>query len=219
MSEVRIAAERRTEFGKGAARRIRRAAKVPAVLYGHGTAPRHLALPGHELMRALRTPNVLLGLELEDGLLLALPKDVQRDPLKGSLEHVDLVIVERGEKVRVAVPLAITGEVAPGGLLNHDLNELEIEAEATHLPESIPLNVDGMEVGHHVVAKDVPLPAGATLATDPETLVLTVTAAPSLEQLEADLAQAEADLGVVHETKTEDALTPADATPAEQAAG
>ncbi len=135
MSEVRIPAEPRTEFGKGAARRIRRAHKVPAVLYGHGAAPRHIALPGHELMLALKTPNVLLSLDLGDGQReLALPRDVQRDPVKGFLEHVDLVAVARGEKVLVEVPVAVTGEPAAGALTVIDHQTISVEAEATHIP-------------------------------------------------------------------------------------
>ena len=135
MSEVRIAAEPRTEFGKGAARRTRRAGKVPAVLYGHGTDPRHISLPGHELMLALKSANVLLRLQgLDGGDELALPKDVQRDPLKGFLEHVDLIVVTRGEKVTVEVPVQLTGDIAPDGMLDQQMIQVSVEAEATHIP-------------------------------------------------------------------------------------
>ncbi|MCO5992805.1 50S ribosomal protein L25/general stress protein Ctc [Actinoallomurus rhizosphaericola] len=186
MSEVRIAAEPRTEFGKGPARRARRAGKVPAVLYGHGTDPKHITLPGHELMLALKTPNVLLRVEgLENGAELALPKDVQRDPLKGFLEHVDLLVVKRGEKVTVEVPVQVTGEVAPGGMLDQQLVQVALEAEATHLPEAVEVDVEGLEVGTQVLAKDLKLPAGATLGADEEALVLHVLAAPTAEQIEA----------------------------------
>ncbi len=188
MSEVRIAAEPRTEFGKGPARRTRRAGKVPAVLYGHGTDPRHIALPGHELMLALKSSNVLLVLQgLDGGEELALPKDVQRDPLKGFLEHVDLLVVKRGEKVTVEVPLQVSGDVQPGGMLDQQLVQVSIEAEATHIPQSIDIDVDGMEIGTSVHAKDLKLPSGATLIADEETLVLHVIAAPTAEQMEADL--------------------------------
>ncbi|QVQ51403.1 50S ribosomal protein L25/general stress protein Ctc [Spiractinospora alimapuensis] len=191
MSEVRISAETRTEFGKGAARRVRRAGKVPAVLYGHGTEPRHIALPGHDLMLALKTPNVLLRLDGMDKDNLVLPKAVQRDAIKGFLEHVDLIVVKKGEKVTVDIPLHLTGEIASGGVLNQELVSLEIEAEATHIPESIEFSVEGQEVGAHITAADIPLPAGATLQTDGEALVLTIAAERSDEELEAELTTEE----------------------------
>ncbi len=205
MSEVRIAAEPRSEFGKGAARRIRRAHKVPAVLYGHGGAPRHISLPGHELMLALKTSNPLFALDLDGHTELALARDIQRDPVKGHLEHVDLVVVERGEKVKVAVPVLVEGIVPPGNLLTHDLMELEVEAEATNIPQSIVLDVSALEGGADVAAKDLTLPAGVVLVTDPEALVISLTPAPTVDQLEAELAQAESDLGVVREVKAEEA--------------
>lgn len=180
MSEVRIAAEPRTEFGKGAARKIRRAHKVPAVLYGHGTKPRHFSLPGHDLMIALRTPNVLIRLQGEGVDELVLPKGVQRDPIKGFLEHVDLLVVKRGEKVTVDVPVTVTGDVAPGGVLDLQAATLSVEAEATHIPESIEVNVEGLEIGAQITAGQVTLPAGVTLATDPETPVVHV-AEPTVE--------------------------------------
>jgi large subunit ribosomal protein L25 len=186
VSEVRIAAEPRTEFGKGPARRARRAGKVPAVLYGHGTDPKHITLPGHELMLALKTPNVLLRVEgLEEGAELALPKDVQRDPLKGFLEHVDLLVVKSGEKVTVEVPVQVTGEVAPGGMLDQQLVQVALEAEATHLPEAVEVDVEGLEVGTQILAKDLKLPEGSSLGADEEALVLHVLQAPTAEQIEA----------------------------------
>jgi len=186
--EVRIAAEPRNEFGKGAARRTRRAGKVPAVLYGHGTDPRHLALPGHELMLALKTPNVLIRLDgLPGGAELALPKAVQRDPLKGFLEHVDLLVVTRGEKVTVEVPIHISGEILPGGLLDQQLVQIPIEAEATRIPQAIEVDLTGMDLGSAVHAGDLKLPSGSTLATDPDLLVLHVIAAPTAGQLEAGI--------------------------------
>jgi large subunit ribosomal protein L25 len=188
VSEVRIAAEPRTEFGKGAARRIRRSHKVPAVLYGHGSAPRHIALPGHELMLALKTPNVLITLELEDGPELALPKDVQRDPIKGHLEHVDLVLVRRGEQVEVEVPVHVVGDIVPDGLLNVELQTLRVTADATALPDRVEVDVAGLRIGTLVHAGDVTLPAGSTLAEDPALLVLNVIAAPTAAQLEGEAA-------------------------------
>ena len=188
MPEVRIAAEPRSEFGKGAARRTRREGRVPAVIYGHGTDTRHVSLPGHDLMLALKTPNVLISLDgLSGGNQLALPKAVQRDPIKGFIEHVDLILVRRGEKVTVEVPVHITGEVFPGGLLDQQIIAVPLEAEATHIPQGIEIDVEGMEIGASVHAGELTLPAGATLAVDPETLVLHVLAAPTAEQMEAEI--------------------------------
>jgi large subunit ribosomal protein L25 len=190
VSEVRIVAEPRSEFGKGAARRTRTAGLVPAVLYGHGAAPLHLALPGHELMMALKTPNVLLELDIEGKKELALPKDVQRHPIKRYLEHVDLITVVRGEKVTVEIPITITGDIAPGGLLENVLNNLTLEAEATHLPTEVVIDVTGLEVGASVHAKDVTLPKGSTLAVDGDTVVVHVLqpAAAEAEANEGDEA-------------------------------
>ncbi|MDT3397587.1 50S ribosomal protein L25/general stress protein Ctc [Streptomyces sp. B1866] len=178
MAEVKISAEPRTEFGKGAARRIRRADKVPGVVYGHGTEPVHVALPGHDLMLALKTPNVLIGLDVEGRRELVIPKAVQRDPLKGFLEHVDLLVVKRGEKVTVEVPVHTEGELAPGGnLLEHVLNALPVEAEATHIPESVTVSVEGLNAGHSVLARDITLPSGTSLAVEEDAVVLQVVAA------------------------------------------
>jgi len=180
--EVKIAAEAREEFGKGAARRIRRAGRVPAVLYGHGTETRHLTLPAHDLMRALRTSNVLLSLEgLKNGSEIALPKAVQRDPLKNIIEHVDLILVRRGEKVTVEIPIRVVGEIFPGGLLDQQLVQVSLEAEATNIPRGIDVDVEGMEVGQAVHASDLKLPQGVTLQVEPETLVLHVITQPTGE--------------------------------------
>jgi large subunit ribosomal protein L25 len=192
MSEVKLAAETRTEFGKGAARRIRRESKVPVVLYGHGTEPVHLTLPGHELLLALRTPNVLISLDI-DGKTneLAIPKAVQRDPLKGFLEHVDLLLVNRGEKVNVDIFVHTEGELAPGGnLLEHVLNALPVETEATHIPESVTVSIEGLEAGASILAKDIPLPAGTTLAVEEDTVVLQVLAAQA-EESQGESAEGE----------------------------
>lgn len=178
MAEVKISAEVRNEFGKGAARRIRRASKVPGVIYGHGSEPKHVALPGHELMMALKTPNVLISLDVEGKSELVIPKAVQRDPLKGFLEHVDLLLVKRGEKVTVEVPVHTEGDLAPGGnLLEHILAALPVETEATHIPESVTVSVAGLDAGHSVLAKDIELPKGTSLAVEEDTVVLQVVAA------------------------------------------
>jgi large subunit ribosomal protein L25 len=189
VSEVRIAAEPRTEFGKGAARRTRRAGKVPAVLYGHGTDPQHLSLPGHELMLALKTSNVLLRVQGLNGAdELALPKDVQRDPVKGFLKHIDLLLVKLGEKVSVAIPVQLTGEIVSGNRLDQQLVQIAVEAEATHIPQSVVIDVSGLDAGATIHAKDVELPAGVTLAIDEDALVLQIVAEKTVEQAEADLA-------------------------------
>ena len=211
MSEVRITAESRTEFGKGAARRIRRDKKVPAVLYGHGTDPRHISLPGHELMLALKTSNVLLTLDIDGKDELALPKDIQRDPIKGFLEHVDLVVVRRGEKVTVEIGVHLVGEAAPDTFVTTDLNSLSVEAEATNIPTGVDVSIEGLQVGAQIHAKDVTLPDGVTLVTDPEALVVNVTAATTAEEVEAELAEAEAEVGIVHEATDEEQAAQAEA--------
>ena len=191
MPEVRIEAELRTEFGKGAARRTRRAGRVPAVMYGHGAQARHLSLPEHELMLALKTPNALLRIEGLPGRSgLALPKAVQRNPIKGVIEHVDLIEVRRGEKVTVDIPVRVTGEVFSGGLLDQQLVQIAVEAEATHIPDGVDVDVEGMQIGAAVHAKDLALPEGTTLQVDPEALVLHVLAAPTAEEIEAELGEA-----------------------------
>ena len=178
MPEVKIAAETRDEFGKGAARRSRREGRVPAVLYGHGTDTRHLSLPGHDLMLALKTPNVLLQLDgLKGGSALALPKAVQRDPVRGFIEHVDLILVRRGEKVTVEVPIRVSGDIAPGDtMVDQQLVQIPVEADATNIPQGIDVDVEGMELGQAVHAGDLKLPAGVTLQVEPDTLVLHVIA-------------------------------------------
>jgi large subunit ribosomal protein L25 len=193
MAEVKLAAETRTEFGKGAARRIRRASKVPAVVYGHGADPVHITLPGHELSLALRTPNVLLSLDIEGKKQLAIPKAVQRDAIKGFLDHVDLLLVKRGEKVNVEVYVHTEGDLAPGAyLLEHVLSTLTVEAEATHIPESVTVSIEGLEAGASILAKDIPLPEGTTLAIDEDAVVLQVLSAqaeePSEEAAEGEAA-------------------------------
>lgn len=195
MSDVKIAAELRTEFGKGAARRLRRTDKVPAVLYGHGTDPVHLSLPGHDTMLALKNPNALLTLDI-DGRKneLALAKHVQRHPLKGVIEHVDLILVRRGEKVVVDIPVHVVGEAVPGTLVNLEHPTISLKAEATHLPEYVEVSVEGLEAGTLIHASDLTLPSGSELDADPEVLVVNVTVAPTAEDLEAAPAEVEAEV-------------------------
>jgi len=195
VSEVRIVAESRTEFGKGPARRTRRAGKVPAVLYGHGDKPRHYSLPGHELMLALKhDSNVLLTLATEDGDHLALPKVVVRHPIRRTVEHVDLIAVRKGEKVTVEVGLTLVGNAEPGTLVDQQLNTISVLAEANNIPDHVEVSIQGLAVGAHVEAKDVVLPAGVTLATDAEHVVVAGLASPTAEQVEAELSEAAAEL-------------------------
>lgn len=193
MPEVRIAAEPRTEFGKGAARRTRRAGRVPAVIYGHGAQTRHLSLPEHEIMLALKTQNALIRLEGLGRAGLALPKAVQRDPLKGTIEHVDLIEVRRGEKVTVEIAVRVAGDVFSGGLLDQQLMTVSVEAEATNIPTGVDVDVEGMEIGTSVHAKDLVLPDGTTLSTDPEALVLHVVEPAAEAAAEAEEAAAQAE--------------------------
>jgi len=188
VSEVRLSAEPRTEFGKGGARRTRRAGKIPAVIYGHGADPRHVSLPAREFGHAIKHggANVLLTLDLEGSQQLAIPKAIQRHPIKGVYEHVDLLAVRSGEKVRIEVPLTIVGEIVRGGLLAQENMTVSIEAEATHLPTEIEVSIEGLEIGSHITAADLNLPAGSVLAGEPEQVMLLIQEAPTAEQLEAE---------------------------------
>ncbi|WP_405798534.1 50S ribosomal protein L25/general stress protein Ctc [Streptomyces sp. NBC_01506] len=189
MAEVKITAEVRSEFGKGAARRTRRENKVPAVIYGHGADPVHVSLPGHDLMMALKTANALLSIDIEGRKELVIPKAVQRDALKGFIKHVDLLAVKLGEKVTVEVAVHTEGELAPGPfLLENVLSTLTVEAEATHIPESVTVSVEGLEAGASILAKDVPLPEGTTLVTDEDAVVIQVLAAQAEEPTAEDAA-------------------------------
>jgi large subunit ribosomal protein L25 len=197
VSEVRLPAEPRTEFGKGGARRTRRAGKIPAVIYGHGAPPRHVSLPAREFGHAIKHggANVLITLSLNGGEELAIPKAIQRHPIKGGFEHVDLLAVRRGEKVTIDVPIIIVGEVAAGGLLAQESNTVSVEAEATHLPSEIEVSVEGLAIGSHVTAGDLTVPSGATLVTDPEQVLVVIQEAPTAAELEAEFegeAEAEA---------------------------
>ena len=191
MAEITIPAEPRTEFGKGAARRIRRADQVPAVLYGHGTDPVHVTLPGHALMLALKNSNALLSIEVGSESHLAIPKQVQRDPLKGFIEHADLLIVKRGEKVVVDVAIQLEGDAQPETLVVLENATVSLEVEATHIPEAVEVSIEGLEVGAQVLASDLSLPSGAALAVEEDLLVVNVTAAPTAADIEAEPEDAE----------------------------
>lgn len=203
MADLKIVAEPRTRFGKGAARKIRRDHKVPAVMYGHGAAPIHITLPGHDAMMALKHANALLTIELEGEEHLALAKDVQRDAIKPIIEHVDLVIVKRGEKVVVEVAVHLEGEAGPDTLVTTDHNSLELEVEATNIPESIVVSIEGLPAGTQILAGQVELPAGAILVTDPEALVANVTAMAAEE--EAEPAEGEDAAAAAEEPAAEEA--------------
>ncbi|CAM5587300.1 50S ribosomal protein L25 [Streptomyces spiroverticillatus] len=194
MAEVKLTAEVRTVFGKGAARQTRRENKVPAVIYGHGAEPVHVSLPGHELMMALKTQNVLISLDIEGRNELVIPKAVQRDAIKRTLTHVDLLAVKRGEKVTVEVAVISEGDLAPGGnLLENVLNTLSVETEATHIPESVTVSVQGLDAGDAIHAKDITLPEGTTLVTDADAVVIQVVSAQAEEPAaDADAEGAEA---------------------------
>ncbi|MFE4836086.1 50S ribosomal protein L25/general stress protein Ctc [Arthrobacter sp. NPDC056691] len=194
MSEQKLAAEARTEFGKGFARRARAAGQIPAVIYGHGAEPIHITLPAKATTLAVRTANALLSLDLNGEGHLALVKDVQRDPIKQIIEHIDLLTVRQGEKVTVDVPVHAVGETAPGTVHNLELTVVSLEAEATHLPEAVEVNIEGRAAGEHIHASDLVLPKGAVLLTDAEALVVNISeaAAPAEgEEGEAEEAAAE----------------------------
>lgn len=193
MSEITLTAEERTEFGKGHSRRARLAGKIPAVLYGHGKAPVHLELPAREYAQAIKHGiNALLSVEIGSKKSLALTKAIQRDPIKRTINHVDLLLVRRGEKVEIELPIVLVGEGAKGGLLNQELTTLTVEAEATHIPESVEVSLDGLEVGGQILASDVTLPKGTTLITEGDATVVGLMAAPTAADLEGDSGSAEA---------------------------
>lgn len=167
--------EVRDTFGKGVARKIRAQNKIPAVIYGHGTKPQHVTLPGHETALILRKSNQVLELDIQGKIQLALVKDVQKDPVRQIIEHIDLIVVRKGEKVIVDIPIHVEGEAAPGTSVNQDSNTVSLEVEATHIPENVIVSVEGLREGVQILAKDLTLPTGATLVTDEETLIVGIT--------------------------------------------
>jgi large subunit ribosomal protein L25 len=218
--EVKIKAETRTQFGKGAARRIRREDKVPAVIYGHGNDPQHITLPGHDTMMALKRggSNALLYIEVEGSTVIALTKQVQADPIKGFLEHLDFVEVKKGEKVTVEIPIHTVGEPKSDAMVVTELNTVSVEAEATNIPEYIEISVEDAEAGYHVLAKDLVLPSGSLLLTDEEALVVNVVHAPTAEEVEAELEEAEAEVGIERDESDAD-IAEAEAAEAESGDG
>ena len=212
MSAEKIKAESRTEFGKGAARRIRREHKVPAVVYGHGNDPIHITLPGHATMMALKHggANALLELDIDGTSQLALTREVQVDPIKRTLEHIDFVAVRKGEKVTVDVPVHLVGEAQRETLVVTENATVQIEAEATHIPEAIEVDIEGAGPGTQILASDLKLPSGSTLLVDPETLIVNVTEQVSAEALEAELEEAEAEAGIEREPSDEETAAAAE---------
>ncbi|MFD8499338.1 50S ribosomal protein L25/general stress protein Ctc [Amycolatopsis sp. NPDC059657] len=194
MSEVRLTVEPRTEFGKGAARRTRRAGKIPAVLYGHGSDPRHLSLPSLEFARIVREhgANAVITLDVENSTELALTKTVVVHPLRNYIEHVDLLVVKRGEKIAVDVKIVLTGTPGASTLVNQDVDTIQIEVDALNIPETIEVSIEGLEAGTQILASQVELPEGSTLVTDPDHLIVAVNEAPTEASMEAGDAEAPA---------------------------
>jgi len=188
MSEQKLAAEVRTEFGKGFARRARMNGQIPAVIYGHGAEPIHITLPAKSTTLAVRVANALLSLDINGEEHLALVKDIQRDPIKQIIEHVDLLTVRKGEKVTVDIPVHVTGELAPGNVYNQELTVISLEAEATHLPTAIEVNIEGRSAGEHIHASDLVLPTGSILLADADALVVNISEATEEEAGEASAA-------------------------------
>ncbi|MGZ5404066.1 MAG: 50S ribosomal protein L25/general stress protein Ctc [Nocardioides sp.] len=217
----KITAEQRTEFGKGAARRIRRSDKIPAVVYGHGDDPLHVSLPGHETMMALKHggANALLDLQIDGSSQLALTKQVQVDPIRRVIEHVDFVAVRRGEKVTVDVPIHVVGTAKPETLVVTENSTVQLEAEATHIPEFIEVSIEGAEIGTLIHASDLEFPAGSTLLSDPELLIVNVTQQRSEEDLEAELEEAEAEAGIERDESDEEVAEAAAAAEGEAGEG
>lgn len=205
--DTKVHAELRESFGKGFARRLRASGKIPAVIYGHGAAPVHVALPGHQVALLIRRANVVLELDVNGTEQLTLVKDVQKDPVHQIIEHIDLLVVRRGEKIQVDVPIVVVGEPAADTIANLDNATIALEVEATHIPESIEVNVEGLEDGTHITAVDLALPSGAALAADPELLIVAISVPVDVLAAEEEIAQADA---AVAEEQAEDSAESAD---------
>ena len=193
-TDTKVHAEVRENFGKGFARRLRAAGKIPAVIYGHGTDPLHVALPGHQMALLIRRANVVLELDVNGKEQLTLVKDVQKDPVHQIIEHIDLLVVKKGEKVQVDVPIVVLGEPFAGTIANLDATTIALEVEATHIPQHIEVDVEGLEDGTHITAADLTLPKGAALVADPETLVVAVSVPAATLATEDEIAEADAEV-------------------------
>lgn len=201
--DTKVHAEFRESFGKGFARRLRAAGKIPAVIYGHGTEPVHVALPGHQVSLLVRRANAVLELDLDGKEQLTLVKDVQKDPVHQIIEHIDLLVVKKGEKIQVEVPVSVTGEPAAGTIAAQDANTVLLEVEATHIPERIELDVEGFEEGTHITAADLTLPRGASLAVDAETLIVAISVPSATLAAEDEIAAADAETAAEQAEATE----------------
>jgi large subunit ribosomal protein L25 len=206
----------RTETGKGASRRARREGKIPAVLYGHGSDPQHLELPGHDFAAVLRHAgtNAVLTLDIDGKEQLALTKALDIHPIRRTIQHADLLVVRRGEKVVVEVRVAVEGDPVPGTLVTQDTNTIEIEADALSIPEQLTVSVEDAEPGTQFTAGQIALPKGVNLISDPEMLVVNVVTAPTAEDLEeegaGEVAEAEAAPAEEEAGEATDSGAPAD---------
>ena len=205
--DTKVHAELRESFGKGFARRLRAAGKIPAVIYGHGTDPVHVALPGHQVSLLIRRANAVLELELDGKQQLTLVKDVQKDPVHQIIEHIDLLVVKKGEKIQVEVPVVIVGESFAGTIANLDAQTIALEVEATHIPEHIEVDVEGLEDGTHITAADLKLPKGASLVADPEVLVVAISVPAATLAAEEEIAEADAEVAAEQAEASEAAET------------
>ena len=205
-SDTKVHAELRESFGKGFARRLRAAGQIPAVIYGHGTEPVHVALPGHQVALLIRRANVVLELDVNGTQQLTLVKDVQKDPVHQIIEHIDLLVVKKGEKIQVDVPIVVVGEPAPGTIVNLDNASIALEVEATHIPENIEVDVEGLEDGTHITAADLTLPKGATLAADAELLMVAISVPAAALAAEEEIAEADAAVAAEQSEESAEAI-------------
>ena len=203
--DTKVQAEVRENFGKGFARRLRAAGKIPAVIYGHGTDPLHVALPGHQVSLLIRRANAVLELDLDGKEQLTLVKDVQKDPVHQIIEHIDLLVVKKGEKIQVDVPVVVLGEPVAGTIVNLDATSVALEVEATHIPEHIEVDVEGLEEGTHITAAELKLPKGATLAAEPELLVVAIAVPAAAIAAEEEIAEADAEVAAEQSEASEEA--------------
>ena len=204
-TDTKVVAELRENFGKGYARRLRAAGSIPAVIYGHGTDPVHVSLPGHQVSLLIRRANAVLELEVAGKEQLTLVKDVQKDPVHQIIEHIDLLVVKKGEKIQVDVPVVVTGEPAAGTIVNLDNATVALEVEATHIPQNIEVDVEGLEDGTRITAADLALPSGASLATDGETLIVAVSIPVAALAAEEEIAEADAEIAAEQAEAAEEA--------------
>ena len=193
-TDSKVQAEFRENFGKGYARRLRAAGKIPAVIYGHGSDPVHVALPGHQVSLLIRRANAVLELDLDGKSQLTLVKDVQKDPVHQIIEHIDLLVVKKGEKVEIEVPIVVVGESAPGTIVNLDNTTVTLQAEATHIPEHVEVDVEGLEDGTHITAADLKLPKGSVLIADAELLIVAISVPAAALAAEEEIAEADAEI-------------------------